>query len=522
MFKMYDLLLVDDEELICKGLMSMIQRLNDIELRSLEYATDSVKALEIVVKQKPDIVITDIKMPSISGLELIDRSSRDVLFIVLSGYDDFHYVKDAYNLGIVDYLLKPVIIDELRSVLDKAKSMLKKKAHSKVIQRSQTSILIQTMLENKLNSLITADVTSNPNITEPYDELLVCFPYKFYAVAIVSEIGSHSLEFERRKEKERLITELVEANKKNNVILHGIVNSEEQLVLVFNFSEKASLNLIRQEIRSHMLSQESEARFVVSLSDTGIGLKDVANCYSQALRAYTYRIINNSNGFVEYVDIKSIDKQADIESKENLQTYQDRIQMYFAAGKIIEISNTIDDLFSKDKLKNKSIQCIEYLFHSIVHIMCSARLLHGMRVEPVEFVDFQSFNELSDLRIYLKAMARKILAEIKEHDHSRSLAEMAKNYIQLNFSKDLDMTMVANRVSVSYSYFSKLFKEKVGLSFSEYLTKVRMEKALSLLNDPNNKISDIAQTIGYQNPKNFTRAFGKHFGFSPTDYRDNL
>ena len=240
MLKVYDLLLVDDEELICKGLMSMIQRLDNKEVRSLEYTTDSLEALEIIEKQKPDIVITDIKMPNISGLDLIERSSRDILYIVLSGYDDFHYVKEAYNLGIVDYMLKPVIIDELRLVLEKANSMLKKKAHNKVIQRSQASILIKTILENKLNKLITADETSKPDTMELFSELKVYFPHQFFAVAIVSEVRSCSSEFEKTKQNERLVTALVEIYRTTDVILHGIVNSKDQLVLVFNLDRKST------------------------------------------------------------------------------------------------------------------------------------------------------------------------------------------------------------------------------------------------------------------------------------------
>lgn len=519
---MFDILLVDDERLICEGLVSMIKRLNISGLRNLDYTTDSLKALEIIKKQKPDIVITDIMMPSLSGLDLIDRSSRDVMFIVLSGYDDFHYVKVAYNLGIVDYLLKPVIIDELGSVIEKANSLLKKKAHSKEVQRSHTSILLQSVLVNKLTSLIYTDENAKLENFETIEEFKAYFPNELFAVALVSVAGLHAYEFERSKDKEKILNELVEHNAANEVVIHGIIESDEPLVLVCNFPRSTSLKRIRDSIGSYMSAHFSEGRFSVSLSETGNGLKDVANCYDQAQKAYRYRIISNINGITEYADIKSVDKQVTPDPKSNLETFQDRIQMYFTAGKVIDISNLIDELFSKDKLKNKSIQNIEYLFHSIVHIMDSARLLHGMRIEPLKILDFQSFNNLSDLRIYLKSMAHRIMSEIKEHDHSRSLSEMAKNYIQQNYNKDIDMTMVANQVSVSYSYFSKLFKEKVGLSFSEYLTKVRMEKALSLLNDPSNKVLDIAETIGYQNPKNFTRAFRKHFGFSPTDYRDNL
>jgi len=363
-------------------------------------------------------------------------------------------VKEAYNLGIVDYMLKPVIIDELRLVLEKANSMLKKKAHNKVIQRSQASILIKTILENKLNKLITADETSKPDTMELFSELKVYFPHQFFAVAIVSEVRSCSSEFEKTKQNERLVTALVEIYRTTDVILHGIVNSKDQLVLVFNFSDKTSLNYIKQVIRTHKSFRDNDAQFIVSLSGAGHGLKDVTNCYNHALKAYSYRIIYNIDGFVEYADLSNIDKQMSTESKEKLQTFQDRIQMYFTAGKIFDISNMIDDIFSKEKLKAKSIECIEYLFHSIVHIMDSARLLHGMRIEPVEYVDFHLFNDLSDLRIYLKAMSHRILAQMREHDHSRSLSEMAKNYIQLNFSKDIDMTMVANQASVSYSYFS--------------------------------------------------------------------
>lgn len=268
---MYKILVVDDEELICKSLKALIERINIPNIGDIVLANCGFEAEKLIHEIKPHIVITDIRMPDIDGITLIQnalKNNKHLQFIVISGHDEFQYAKEAMKLGVINYLLKPVVTDELKETLEKTVEILRDKQNLK--------------------------------------------------------------------------------------------NSQEAV-----------------------------------------------------------RYGNSQRGL-------------EVNSREGA----------LAVGQHIEIN-------SSDK----------------------------------------------------------------------TAIDVAIRYIKENYNKDINMAVVANMVSMSYCYFSKSFKEQTGMNFVDYLTRVRMEVAKKLLNNPLNKINEVAVKVGYDRPKNFTRAFRNSFGKTPKEYR---
>jgi YesN/AraC family two-component response regulator len=153
----YNILIVDDEELICKGLKSMIERSGLDEVGQVSYTTEPAKVQNMLEELNTNIIITDVRMPEVSGLDLIkniSRSNLNIKFIVLSGYDDFKYVKEAFKLGAFDYLLKPGSLLELKAIMEKVINTIKEEERNKLNQQNNTHKYMEAVLENRFNKVL--------------------------------------------------------------------------------------------------------------------------------------------------------------------------------------------------------------------------------------------------------------------------------------------------------------------------------------------------------------------------------
>lgn len=197
----------------------------------------------------------------------------------------------------------------------------------------------------------------------------------------------------------------------------------------------------------------------------------------------------------------------------------DNFKRYIKQHRSDKVSELIDELFNATTLYNQSIKNVRKLYMNIVFSIVEVCYHKYIMQERNLFRDFDSFDCLSQLRIYLKQTVHDVIYASQRAGTDLTAIELATKYIRKNFHKNIDMAMVANMVSVSYTYFSKFFKKETGVTFSDYLKKIRMEEAKKLLADPTNRINEVCRMVGYDNPKYFTRLFRSYFGVSPSKYR---
>jgi two-component system response regulator YesN len=231
------------------------------------------------------------------------------------------------------------------------------------------------------------------------------------------------------------------------------------------------------------------------------------------MEAIKYMIIYDPFSLIEYYEISQKNDKYNFSSELN------KIKEFILNYDTVQISNLIEILFSKEKIKEISINQINKLYRKIINIINDIAATKEVSFQNENYKEFNSFNSLSDLKIYLKTHIFEFINLLKKRNETNSISDIIKKYVQENYYKDIDMAVASNIVSLSYSHFSKIFKDETGMNFSDYLLKVRMEKALELLSDPTNKINDVSKSVGYNNPKHFTRAFKKYFGFLPSEYR---
>ncbi|AEE96515.1 response regulator [Mahella australiensis] len=512
---MYSILIADDEEIICKGIESKIKRLDLAYEVKVILAFSGKEALEGVITYKPDIIITDICMPDMDGLELIQQIKEygecinyKPNFIALSAYDKFEFVREAFKLGAIDYLLKPVGLSDLREVLDKAV-----KEQQKARSAGNAAYYHQILLENNLSRLlVNSDIDSKilHNLIESIKE---DFNYNYLCIGIIdvrdetdnkiSDIAVDIIKLEKPKPEATGIN-----------VLH-LCDQEHMLALLFNYHTPDKYDGIISQLSYlyHILSQRF-VRVFISISDCAKDIYSIHSLYKHAYKALIYRIIYPEYNIIEYGKIKhkSDDITFALQRLDVLRQYADNFDIY-------RMCEVIDNVFNLDVLRDISIEKLSQLYNYAVHIINEWYSINGER--DFQYKDFNEFYNLADMRRFLKTKINDMNYLVESQAVSNAI-DIAIKYVKENYYKDINMAVIANIVNMNYSYFGKLFKKTMGVSFVEYLTSVRMENAKKLLKDPSNKITQISKMVGYENPKYFTRAFKAYFGFSPHDFREKI
>lgn len=505
---MYKVLVVDDEELICLGIQSMIQRLGLAEIDGVLLAANAADAELLMSSARPSIVITDIQMPGTNGLEMIKTlagSHGEAKFIVLSGYDEFQYAREAMKLGVMDYLLKPASMGELKNVLENAVAALNLEKQSSTEARELK--YRQMLLENNLRRLFTARSPDEFDVRNVFGRVRQYFPYEEFTIgmiccdgAAVTKAGAAGADLQDSGEGWQSA---------------GFVNDRGVEVIVVNHSLNLQYSDILRIVKVFaVVDINSPGRgTATAMSGRGSGIESLVPLYRQAEKALSYRIIMDDAEVIGYTDIK--DRPLDtvfVDRKLN------ELHELLNFPKEEQLSDFIDGLFSRDTLANQSIDCVSRLFGGVNRQLNSLAPNLASSVEE-HAKPFESLSTLQEVRISLKETAYRMIKTLKEEEQEKTAMANIMNYIRSNMGNEISLAVVANRASISYTHFSRLFKKRAGMNFSDFLKKVRMEEAKRLLDDPANKVFEVALKVGYNDPKHFTRAFRQYCGVSPMEYR---
>ncbi|MEN6314830.1 MAG: helix-turn-helix domain-containing protein [Clostridiaceae bacterium] len=522
---MYNVLVVDDEELICQSIVSMINRSGIGSINEVSYAKNSLDAEKLILSSVPDIVVTDICMPGRSGLELIKNTScksNTIKYIILSGYNDFEYAKSAIKLNVIDYLLKPVSIINLRESLETAVRLLDKEKleqslqeeHKHRIHREQK----QVQLESMLNKLFQYQGTKENICKETIKVLKREIPLKYLCVSVI-DISKALCP--------KVHDTLVQIQKINfesfcgsvDLFTYEIIDFKNNIVIIYNAASFEMYDTIikHNHMLMDLLNKNGDAVFICGISEMSDDLYNIIDLHAHAIQTLPYKLIHDNLPVIEYIKVKDNENKYPVPFHQANEFIKD-----LENHKIDAILNFIDSTFNRNVLDKYSIDAVDRLYRGVVNIIwviLTENNLEDQIDTHMNIVSIQSFTDIRDVRLYLKELILKAIQLLKSNKPKRSQVEVAKEYIRVNIGKDINMTVVSNSVNMNYTYFSMQFKQETGMNFSEYLIAERMKEAQKLMSDPSNKIQDIAVKLGYGNPKNFTRAFKKFFGLSPSKYQ---
>ena len=533
---MYRVLLVDDEALIREAI-SENTKWNELGYELAGTCKNGREAKEFIEREQVDLLLTDICMPHMDGMELtkfVYEEHREIKVVIISGYDEFEYAKKAVKYQVAEYILKPITAVELSETLLKVREKLDeerlKKENIKRIRGAYVSNL-PLMRGRFLNSLLAGNVPMD-TLEEKLVDYQIRLPGRRFMTAMVVADDLSPFLKEGDNFKPDLayfaiynITEEIMNRYQAGVTFQDV---EERTILVFGGEpgmEKRVLDIC-EEIQSSLhkyLKMES----TIAVGQPVSTLSQLYISFEDTKRALEYKFLLGGNQVIHAASLGHENKQVSAE----LSKYKEKIVLEIKMDRPKEIRRNVEAFIQviRESYLSRN-RCIFYVQNAILSIM------NGLDTSSLNETElFQEERELLNT-IYSKEHISEIgedlisfclhLAEgLKDQKDSycKKQAVMAQDYIEKNYGNpDISLNSVCAHLAMSTSYCSSIFKAYTGETFIEALTKKRIEKAKSLIENTSMKTYEIAGQVGYSDPHYFSSSFKKMTGMTPTEYAKRI
>jgi two-component system, response regulator YesN len=519
----YKVFLVEDEIVTREGIRDNV----DWKGNGFEFcgdAPDGEMALPLLKTANPDVLITDIKMPFMDGLELckiVRECMPGIKIVILSGHDEFEYAQQAIQLGVKEYLLKPVTPQDLHQVLRRMAALLEQESQ----ERESLQKLHEQVRENRialkeqlLLKLAIGAVTPTEAI-EQGKTLGLDLIARFYLVIIVrAELAGHSdkSDYAEYQPVQQLVSQVVNQNPDVFLLRKG----GEEIVLIMKGNTPEFLEEERDLILERIRREAERNRYQLSVG-IGTSKKRIADIYQSFIEAWVgtqdavYQGEPGANPTVDKAELLKVDRSA----IENF--LKSAVKKDFAAFFDTFIRPLGETAIESYLIKN-------FIFMDIV--LAAAKFVSELGGDFEYIVPALNSIEkvLTNIKTIeqLREQTRQILFNVLEFRDSQNLTQrwrliqQAKEYIDQHYmDADLSLDEVAAHVNLSSSHFSVVFSQETCQTYTEYLTRLRIKKAKELLRMTNLRSTDICFQVGYNDPHYFSHVFGKQTGFSPKKFR---
>ncbi|MBO6137349.1 MAG: response regulator [Lachnospiraceae bacterium] len=492
---MYTVLVAEDEPLALKTICSIIEK-HCGEYRIVARAENGSEALRLIRELKPDLIISDIKMPRPNGVELsaiVREELPDICFIIISGYQDFEYTQSAIRSGVTDYLLKPVMPDDLKSSLELAAQRIRR---------------IQYRARNRLlGKLGRGERVDN-------DEMKRYFPHSRYYGALIRANGLPKRFF---------------IDSRNEVY-----SDIDEQYIVFGRDELEGLYLIPEEF----ISGDSLASYMERIGNA----QNPGSYYTLIYDGRSFPVslmqekvhelyraldLNSTIGLTQSIDLKDAGREdASLGSdRRELEEVLQRIEALSGAGKLEALRTELKSANENWARKRKPQLWMENFVREVISILRRYDIL-TVPLNECEYFLGEVFGSALSVDILNDSLLEIFLGEgntASQKAGSKEYFDQIVKFLDMHIHESISLQDICDRFSISQAYMSKLFRKYTSNSFNKYLTERRMLKARELFEkEPGIYIKDVASMVGYSDQFYFSRIFRTYTGKSPTEYLREL
>ncbi|MCR4690863.1 MAG: response regulator transcription factor [Lachnospiraceae bacterium] len=534
---MLKIFLAEDEFVVREGIKNNI----DWSAHGYEFvgeASDGELALPMIRKQKPDIVITDIKMPFMDGLELsrlIKKEFPWMEIVILSGYAEFDYAREAIHIGVAHYLSKPISGDALVAEIDKIAEKVEQSKQERQLREKYAKEMSENVLREK-TELFTKIVEGNLSageILEQADKLSMDVSATAYNIFLFKAVSTHHEEDEYSGSVVQIYKKLQEIFEEAGALVFD--HTIEGKAILFKADSPENLEGIIKNSIDKLLSVMKEYDYVNYYGGIGVcvsRLTQVHEAYERASHAYAHRYMTDESRIYEYAEIADMTAsfpQEDFNLSSVNPSYLDRnrIQEFLRKGSEQEAVYFVDEFFARlGENAMHSTMFRQYIATDVYFAVAAFLEEHGLERDVIRPFDLAS-GEVSDPDKTRSYILELIKSGVKTRDHQASnrYADMigeVRSYIEEHYAdEDISLNTLASRVNFSPNHLSMIFSAQTGETFIKYLTDYRMEKAKELLRCTSKRSVDISVEVGYKDPHYFSYLFKKTQGMTPTQYRNN-
>ena len=534
--RMIKILLIDDEVMIRTGIRTSIDWMS-YGMEIAGEASNGQEGLEKAIELEPDIILIDVRMPVMNGLEftkIIRERMPEVKIVIISGYDDFKYAREALHLGVSEYLLKPVGAEELISILQKQCQEIVEERDELNRERALKNVFEENLVYMQsrfMNSIFKREYQEEADIAEKSKKLKIAFPQSAYQV-IVIDIDDFYLITESLSDKERDDLKHMVKNIAEEV-LKPLTNSTvyfsefDYLIGVIDLKNgmQSSVNGLYQEIRNCVKNYQ-RLTVTIGISNKYEGASKIPDAYNEAVLALRSKVVKGKDRIIDINQVDKADKAAPViypssEEKEilgHLKT-MDTDNLNKVIGKICAglSASKVDDVQIKDICLRLIIISASYLDE----IGVDYRNRNGKEFDP--YLEIQKYETLEDIEAWLKKVFGNFIRIMQDSKNEKFLGivKVAIQYINENYQEDIDVLKMAAITYVTPNYFSRVFKKETGRNFTEWLNMARIDKAKLLLREPKWRVYELAEKVGYKDYKSFIFNFKKYAGCTPKEYHES-
>jgi two-component system, response regulator YesN len=500
---MLRLIIADDEKIIREAIGKLINW-GDYGIELIATCKDGIETFDMICDEYPNIVLTDIKMPGLSGLELIKKAHEidpDIEFIILSGYGEFEFAKQAMEFGVKHYLLKPINENKIIDAIQKAKIDITKKQALKKLQceKELLSNQFQTIIKKQFIIETLACKTDSENTIQRYSDLFE-FQYNAFSLYYISYLEEYNLtEFVDR------LTNLCETYR--YCICFNVLYVKNTAIFIINTNDGVDFTLFNSTILSWKFAKMS-----VNFSCEQLKLNNIKDLFRKLIpnikRYQKVFLVEDNKTLKEIYNYTAVLEKADEISKDIF------IDSELLAQRIADCFSTVEDTeFAKTLASKLAVQVITNM---------NSLQPHDLSQYFKNVNDCNNVDNISDITINELSL---IISETdRDSVQYKNYIEQTLQYVSQHFSDpNLSLKWISeNYIFMNVNYLSKQFYKETGGKFSAYLNRIRMEKAKELLvNYSTSKVCMIAKQVGFgENSQYFSQAFKKYTGQTPKEYSE--
>lgn len=522
----YRVLIVDDESGIAEGLRFLIERYVP-ECTVAGVAFNGKQGYESAMELQPDLILTDIRMPEMDGIEMTDllkRAGFNGRFIILSGYAEFSYAQRAIRLGVDEYITKPVEEEELVEVFGRACKAVKEEQ-----ERRQNVEKITDDLEHynqSMKAYILKDllVNSHDDVKEELGSLGFPLTCKRYSCIVFENSG------ENQEGSRDLLLSALEAQAaqyldfcETKIIIPYL---EAQAMVIMAFDKELEYRSYLSILGKLRLKTAEKTKLNISAGTSLFHYKvgQIRDAFEEARCALNYKVIKGSGAVISYEELRNLTGKSRLIDEGDVARLEKCIDTMDDDG----CRQVIEEIFRKiEKEKNVNLNDLQSL--SLNLVLTGIRKMPFMQLQLNGFLGrnilslesiskFQTMEQLKNWIINtLKGMNELMLKE--SMPEKRDLVEEAKEYMRKNFNKEISLNDISERFFINPYYFSQLFKKKTGQTYQNYLTELRVSRAKKLFVETDLKIYEVCSMVGYTDTNHFNKVFERIVGVKPSEFK---
>lgn len=536
---MFKIVIADDEAGTLEGISSCLNW-DFYNIKVSGKARNGLQALQLARDIKPDILLTDIKMPKMDGTKLakiLKEELPDLKVIFITGYSDISYIKSAFKHDVIDYILKPVDPDELGVVISKVIETCRNERTVRAKQIESEVKIRQGMplLQEKFFKFLISDELKDRNDILHRMEFLEIdlFRIGFYTVLAIYIDDYYLQENSRPLHKKRLMAFSI-----INIILKVInnftkgvafENNENEFVAIISFSTEIEectvdkkIGIIANDIKDN-LNSELKLSVTIGIGECVARIERVPFSYQRAMLAANQKLFLGKDRIIHSGSIRyriGSEDPINMKSMENIYTAlrlgnYERLEVF--------TNEVFNKLGCKKAIDKQYIQgvCLQMISICNRVINESDRAIYEERINIYSLVNHLfKLETLEDMKSFLLSTFKKLCDNIgiSQHNSSQKVVEKIKSKIYEEYFEDISINSIAKDVYLTPSYICFLFRQETGETINDFLTKVRIEKAKELLNGRETKVYEISKKVGYNDPKYFSKLFKKFTGVNPSEY----